>query len=155
MGKVISGAENPVFELRSLDASAPPPARVIENPWWDEVDGAIKRCYKNDGFLTLQIILPKGGYIQELSMNCISGEFRLIAKTNDDDPRMQLLEWWDPSLIKYTGKAVFDEDEWDSRTISKDLAAAERLFLDFYKNGDLCFDSLKDMRSQWDRKPME
>ncbi|MCT8271754.1 DUF6911 family protein [Xanthomonas translucens] len=145
-------SKKPVFELRSLDKSISPLVKVIENPWWDEIGDAIKRCYENDGFVKLEIILPKSGYINKISMNSSSGMFRVVAITNDEDAKRQLLEWWDPNLTEYRGLVKFGEDNWDSRTISKDLVAAQNIFLEFYETGDLGLDSLNNMRSQWERK---
>jgi len=149
----MSSAKRPVLELRSLDKATHPPARVIENPWWNEIDSAIEKCHKNDGFVYLRVLLPKNKYVQKLSLNSLSGVFRLIAITNDEDPKRHLLEWWDPDIFECNEKIKFDEDEWDSRTISKDWPAVHKIFLELYENGDLGRDTLKDMRSQWDPKP--
>lgn len=85
-------------------------------------------------------------------MKAIQGKYRMIALTRSDDPKMQLLEWWEPSDSSFRGVVKMGDDEWDLRTVATDLTFAKSLFHEIYITGDLKSGVLQ-FRSQWEPKP--
>ena len=145
--------EDHVLELCALDKAEIPPARSVERPSWEEIYKAIQRTYSNGGFVNVRVLKPENSYITQVSFVALPGLFRLVALTRDENPKNELLEWWEPGDIPFKKKVLFGDDEWDSRTTSSDVSVAEKVFHDLYQNGRLTSEVLQDFRSQWNPKP--
>lgn len=147
--------KRPVLEMCALAKPAHPPAKIIENPFWEEIDDFAERVCRDGGFISLRVLMPKESYISEVNVKSVGGNFRLIAITRDSDSRRKLLEWWDPDRPMYTGRVRVGEDEWDARTVSKEPNVARSILRELYDFGRLSCGTMKNMRSQWDPKPIE
>lgn len=145
--------EELVLELCALDKSKKPPARSVERPSWKEVDTALNQVYTNGGFVYVRVLKPESAYIRQLSMESIPNQFRLMVLTRAENPKEELLEWWEPGNKGFRGTIRFGDDDWDARTVSGELSVARQFFNDLYKYGKLTDDLLAEMRSQWNPKP--
>lgn len=85
-------------------------------------------------------------------MKSIPGQYRVVALTRSDDPKLELLEWWESGNSPFRGVAHFGDDALDLRTVCSDLSVAQILFKELYDFGELEV-GLQQMRSQWDPKP--
>ena len=86
-------------------------------------------------------------------MESLPKRFRIIALTADEDPKNELLEWWEPEDAGFRGIIHFGDDEWDARTVSSELTVAKKIFNELYEYGKLSHETLLDLRSQWNPKP--
>lgn len=86
-------------------------------------------------------------------MESLAGQFRIIALTRDDDPKNELLEWWEPKAVGFRGTILFGDDEWDARMVSGELAVAKNIFNELYEHGELSHEMLLSLRSQWNPMP--
>jgi len=141
-----------VVELCDFDRSTGAGATVTERPVWSRVDSAVHRVFENGGFVDLRVIAPASGLVKELTMKSIGGKCRIVALTRSADPKLDLLEWWEPEELPFRGKEKFGDDEWDARTVTSEVSHALRLFQKLFRDGDLSIE-LNGLRSRWDRKP--
>jgi len=153
MEMMFDDIEEHVLELCALDKTDTPPARSIERPQWEQIYRAIQRAYSNGGFVHVRVLKSENSYINQLSLVALPNQLRLIALTRDDNPKNELLEWWEPGDAPFRGTVRFGDDEWDSRTVSSDVRVAEKIFHDLYENGQLSPEALENFRSQWNPKP--
>jgi len=141
-----------VLEFSAWDKSMQGLGAVgAERPVWEgRIDRGLEKIFEFGGLARLWVIQSAtGAYVRNLDMQALSGQFRLIALTNDSDYKKKLLEWWEPGNGSFRGKILFGDDEWDARTVCTDLNVAFRFFRDMYEHGDLTRDSLSQMRSPW------
>lgn len=144
--------EEYVLELCALDKSKVPPARSIERPDWGQIDRALNQAYLYGGFVNVRVLKPSNSYIKQLSMESLPKLFRVIALTNDEDPKNELLEWWEPEDSEFRGVIRFGDDEWDARMVSSELGVAQKIFNELYEYGKLSEKTLLGLRSQWNPK---
>lgn len=143
-----------VLELCALDKSKAPPARSIERPQWVQIDSAISQAFLHGGFVHMRVLKPDNSYVKQLSMESRSKQFRIIALTNDEDPKNELLEWWEAQESRFRGTIRFGDDEWDARMVSCEPAVAQKIFYELYECGKLSRETLLSLRSQWNPKSM-
>lgn len=153
MEMIFNDVKEHVLELCALDKARNPPARTVERPRWDQIYEALQRAYSNGGFVHVRVLKPENSYINQLTLVALPNQLRLIALTRDDNPKNELLEWWEPGEVPFTGTVRFGDDEWDSRTVSSDMRVAEKIFHDLYEDGELSTNTLENFRSQWNPKP--
>jgi hypothetical protein len=146
-------AEEHVLELCALDKSKAPPARSIEHPQWAQIDRAIDQVYIHGGFVYVRVLKPENSYIKELCMESLPRQFRIITLTRDENPKNELLEWWEPQAAGFRGTIRFGDDEWDARTVCSELAVAQKFFYELYEYGKLSHETLLNLRSQWNPIP--
>ena len=147
------GTEEHVLELCALDKSKTPPARFIERPQWVQIDRAIDQAYIHGGFVYVRVLKPDNSYIKELCMESLPGRFRIVALTRDEDPKNELLEWWEPEATGFRETVRFGDDEWDARMVSSEQAVAQKFFYELYEYGKLSHEMLLSLRSQWNPMP--
>ncbi|WP_248741944.1 MULTISPECIES: hypothetical protein [unclassified Pseudomonas] len=135
--------------LCALDGSMSPPAQTTESPVWSTVSDAIENAFQNDGFVDLRVI--GSSFVKELCMKSLSGKYRMVASTRSDDPKLELMEWWELGDSPFRGVEYFGDDALDLRTVCSDVSVARGLFKEIYDSGELKT-GLLQMRSQWDPK---
>lgn len=123
-----------------------------ENPYWDEIFKAIADTFKYGGRVSVDVLIPQDSYISNLSMYANPGEYRLVGTTRDENPKNELLEWWESGDSPFRGLVQIGDDKWDSRTVSNDFQFSENAFYDLYVNGQLSSEVLNNFRSEWNPK---
>jgi hypothetical protein len=130
-----------------------PLAYKKERPCWEEVETALENAFEFGGGARLDVLRPDNLYIKALDMRSLSRKFRIVALTRDENPKNELLEWWESGATKFRGNIRFNDDDWDARTVSSDLDVAREFFYELYKHGELNHETLKKLRSQWNPMP--
>lgn len=141
-----------VVQLCAYDRSAGNGATVTERPVWSRIESALHLTFEKGGFVDLRVLTPGAGLVKQLTMNSIGGKYRLVALTRSADPKLDLLEWWEPEDRPFSGTERFGDDEWDARTVSSNISHALSLFQELFQSGDLSVE-LNGLRSRWNRKP--
>lgn len=141
-----------IFELCALDKSKGPLAETTVHPEWERVNSALIKAFESGGFVDLKVLSPETAKIKKINMKSVFGKYRLTVLTNCSDPRMELLEWWEPGESAFRGNECLGDDEWDARTICSDIKIAQEIFRELFTSGGLS-ENLTQMRSQWDPKP--
>ena len=143
-----------VLRLLTHDKSMQSPlAYKKERPLLNDIEQSLKKTFEYGGFVRLDVLRPEDSYIKELCMEAQPNQFRIIALTRDEDPKNELLEWWEPGEAGFRGMIRFGDDDWDARTVCHDLGVAQKIFYDLYENGSLSHELMLDLRSQWNPKP--
>lgn len=92
-----------VLELCTLDDAASPPAEITEQPQWERVYVALKNAFEYGGFVDLKVLAPKSSFVNELNMKSLPGQYRLVVLTRSNDPKAELLEWWEQGDSPFRG----------------------------------------------------
>lgn len=140
-----------VLELCVYDRPAGKSATVTERPVWSRIESALHLTSESDGFVDLRVLTPDAGFVKKLAMNSIGDKYRLVALTRSADPKLDLLEWWEPEDRPFRVTERFGDDEWDARTVSSNISHALSLFQELFQSGDLSVE-LDGLRSRWNRK---
>lgn len=150
----MTDSEIHVLRLIAHDKSMQSPlAYKRERPYWDEIEKALINTFEYGGSARLDVLRPEDSYIKELCMESLPKRFRIIVLTRDEDPKNELLEWWEPGEAEFRETIRFGDDEWDARMVSSELAVAQKFFHELYEHGKLSQEMLRSLRSQWNPKP--
>jgi hypothetical protein len=148
-----------VLYLEASDKGGDRPAGAsVECPVWSHIEMRIERAFKHGGYVMLSSAIHHDDDTLELgtflAMESHIGEYRLVytlATQPWEKPNRR--EWWEPGDAPFRGIAVFNDHEWDDRTVCRDLSVAVQMFRDFFDHGELSESSLSQTRSTSDRKP--
>ncbi|MBB3802155.1 hypothetical protein FHR47_002403 [Xanthomonas arboricola] len=131
-------------------SSGTPGVRSVctEDPAWERVVAGIDSVFVEGGRASL-IIQGSDGPIRAIIMEGAKGVCRLLLKMNSDDPRFEILKWWDESGCDFKiGPIIYLDQKWDPRGWMVDAEVAKKLMKDFFDKGRL--DSLLNFKSPWD-----
>lgn len=143
-----------VLELFTHDKSMQSPlAKRVERPIWGVIEQALNDIFLYGGYARLDVLSPDDSYIKQLCMESLPGQFRIIVLTRDNNPKNEILEWWEPETTKFRGTIYFGDDEWDARMVCSNLPVGYVLFHELYEHGNFSNVSLLGLRSQWDPMP--
>ncbi|RFF55865.1 hypothetical protein D0A36_09355 [Xanthomonas campestris] len=82
-------------------------------------------------------------------MEGIKGAYRILLRLNSDDPRNEILQWWDESGgDKDFNLVTYLDQQWDVRGWLTDAELAENVMREFFDHGVLEID--ERFKSLWD-----
>jgi hypothetical protein len=142
--------EEHVLRLSFLERSKASAAKVIERPLCEEIAKAIDLVYIDGGYVRLRVLKPDNSYISLLEMCSLPKQFRIIVLNNEgyneECPKSNLFEWWEPGDTAFRGKIRFGDDEWDARTVASDVSIAHKIFRELYDCGKLSSETWSNLR---------
>lgn len=130
-----------------------PLAKKTERPNWICIEVALKNSFDYDGYARLDVLFPDDSYIKTLGVKSCGGQIRIVITTRDEDPKNEILEWWQAELTPFRGTIHFGDDDWDARTVCDKLTVAEEIFRELYEEGALSGETLLMFRSPWSPMP--
>ncbi|WP_146095082.1 DUF6911 family protein [Xanthomonas arboricola] len=119
-----------------------------EDPAWERVVAGIDSVFVGGGRASL-IIHGEVGQVRAVIMESVKGIYRLLLRVNSDDPRFEILKWWDErgSNVE-NGPVSYLDQKWDPRGWMVDTEIVKKLMKDFFENGSL--DNILNFKSPWE-----
>lgn len=143
-----------IFVLYAHDNAMPQPLAVkIEHPRWEAVEKHLGSACAHGGTVRLEIVHPEDAYIREICLTAEAGHFRIVALTRDENPKNELLEWWEAGATPFRGMIHIGDDAWDARTVGHDIQLAVQIFRAVYDEKSLALNGLGEFRSEWNPRP--
>lgn len=143
--------QNYIFMLFAHDESMETMVSAkIENPRWDQLETHIKNAFQHGGRVRLEVLHPDDSYVKEIVMDAIPSQFRIVILTRDENPKNELLEWWEEGSSSFRGMVQIGDDDWDARTVGSDVRVAEKIFKNIYSGKGFELKGFGEFRSQWD-----
>ncbi|WP_146010819.1 hypothetical protein [Xanthomonas arboricola] len=119
-----------------------------EDPVWERISEGIDSVFTGGGRASL-IVHGSVGPIRAVLMEGVKGVYRLLLKVNSDDPRFELLKWWDErGSDAQTSPIRYLDQKWDPRGWMVDTEIAKKLMRDFFEKGNM--DNILNFKSPWD-----
>ncbi|MCB6182934.1 hypothetical protein LIN78_05155 [Leeia sp. TBRC 13508] len=143
-----------LLKLTSDNESGKPSSFVRwRMPFWEDIELAINEAYQYGGFAWLEVLSPEDAYIKKISIDFEVGKCRILAITRDEDPKNELLEWWNPQAGEFTGITLIRDDETDTRMVCTDLAVIKQYPRALFEQGKLTEELFSHFRTQWNPMP--
>lgn len=135
-----------------------------ELPIWAHIKMRIDRAFRFGGRVELRsqdpahigsgaTRTPWWVYTVAVAMEAKEGQYRIVVTTQPSDERFPLREWWEQGDSPFHGTVLFGDDEFDARTVCRDVSIAKQIFRDFFDHGELTEFSFSQMRSYYNPKP--
>ncbi|WP_349657515.1 hypothetical protein [Xanthomonas sp. 10-10] len=119
-----------------------------DDPAWDRVVAGVDSVFTGGGRASLNVHASVGP-IRAVIMEGVKGVYRLLLRVNSDDPRFEILKWWDESGSNFENDPVsYLDQKWDPRGWMVDTEIAKKLMRDFFEKGNI--DNILNFKSAWD-----
>jgi hypothetical protein len=126
---------------------------------WEPVHHAIDCAFLFGGAVRLmteiEVEAPRSGFVRQdaIEMLALPGKFRLIVSPfKKPGERSHQREWWEPGTEEFRGMELFGDNEYDSRTVCKDVRVANALFSEFFTNRAITQSMIDSTLSVWTPK---
>ncbi|MCC5097209.1 DUF6911 family protein [Xanthomonas campestris] len=123
-------------------------AVCTQDPVWERIVAGVKSVFNDGGRATLTLHGSEGT-VRSVVMEGIKGAYRILLRLNSDDPRNEILQWWDESGgDKDFNLVTYLDQQWDVRGWLTDAELAENVMREFFDHGVLEID--ERFKSLWD-----